>query len=180
MEQTREQNFDFEALAAMTEEERAKAIADYTEAVAANAAAASAAAHEAQMKQTLYENTKYKFMADGTLPNFGERIDAIEEIVSSNEALASMPAEERLRFGYYIDRGMNMQSKPTTESLLCALNENPEAMRLCEAAILERLRGEKAPALYAEGGAATLPLTPKAKPKSIDEASSLAREAFGL
>ena len=57
-----------------------------------------------------------------------------------------------------------------------------EAMRLAEAAILERLRTEGGgmPALSASVGGAGLPLTPKTKPKTLSEAAALAREAFGV
>ncbi|MBQ4557562.1 MAG: hypothetical protein IJA60_07950 [Clostridia bacterium] len=180
MEEMKTPSLDFEALAVLSEEERKSAIAEYTAAIEANAIESVKAVHDGELKEVRYENAKYKLIADGTLPHFGERIVAIEEIISGNTALASLSDEERLRTAYYIDRGMTADDVPTTESLLRALNENPEAMRLCEAAILERLRGEKAPALSADGGAASVPLTPKAKPKSIDEASTLAREAFGL
>lgn len=171
---------DFEKLAALGEEERAVAIAEYTAAVEANARDAANAEYDSLLRSAKYESAKYKMALDGTLPNFGERLCAIEEIIAANAALGAMSDEEKLRTAYYIDRGKSAGVAPTAEELLSQLKSNPEAMRLCEAAILERLRAENAPALSSSSGSASAPLTPKAKPKNLSEASALAREAFGI
>ncbi len=171
---------DFEKLAALDENGRAAAIAEYTAAVEANARAALSAEYDGKLKSANYESVKYKMALDGSLPNFGERIAAIEEIIASNEALGAMGDEERLRTAYYIDRGKNMHATPSAEELFNALKNSPEAMRLCEAAILAKLKQENSPALSSTSGNASVPLTPKAKPKNLSEASALAREAFGI
>lgn len=171
---------DFEKLAALSDEERAVAIAEYTAAVEQNALVNVGMQYEGELKNARYESAKYKMALDGTLPRFGERIAAIEEIIAANEALGAMSDEDKLRTAYYIDRGKSIQEALTTEELIAKINENPEAMRRIEAAMLERLRTESAPALASSGGAASVPLTPKAKPKNLSEASALAREAFGV
>ena len=117
---------------------------------------------------------------DKTFPDFGERIGAIEEILASSDVFASMGDEEKLRTAYYIDRGKNVPKAQSTEALVAAINSNPDAMRIVEAALIERLRREKSPSVSASHGNASLPLTPKAKPKTLNEASALAREAFGI
>lgn len=180
MEQIKSPTFDFEKLASLSEEERAAAVAEYTAAVEANVRAALSADYDAELRTLRYESVKSKMALDGTLPHFGERIGAIEEIIASNAALGAMSDEERLRTAYYIDRGKSAGEAPTAEELLNLIKGNPEAMRLCEAAILERLRIENPPALSSTSGSASVPLTPKAKPKNLSEASALARQAFGI
>lgn len=180
MEQEKKPNLSFDALAALSEEERTAAIDAYTAAIEAQAAAAADARYSGALQDARYASAKYKLAMDGGLSGFGERMDAIEEILHNTPALQSLSDEDRLRTAYYIDRGMHMGDTPSTETLLTQLKSNPEAMRLCEAAILEKLRAEQAPALHSTSGGASLPLTPAKKPKSIDEASALARAAFGI
>ena len=171
---------DYEALASLDEEARSAAIAEYTAAVEAKAALAAEEKYGGELKNAQYANAKYRLANDAGLCGFSERIEAIEAIASENSALMALPDEERLRTAYYIDRGMHADENPSAEELLIKLRANPEAMRLCEAAILEKLKTEDKPSFMAAGGAASVPLTPEKKPKSIDEASSLARAAFGI
>lgn len=171
---------DFDALAALSIEERTAAIAAYASSVEEQAAAAASAKVDGELQAARYTSAKYRLAAEGTLAGFGDRIGAIEEIIEKTPALQTLADEERLRTAYYIDRGMRAETAPSAEELLGQLKSNPEAMRLCEAAILEKLRAEKAPALYSTNGGASLPMTPAKKPKSIDEASALARAAFGI
>lgn len=63
---------------------------------------------------------------------------------------------------------------------VAALEKNPKAMRLAEARLLELLGADSAPALFATAGSASAPATVREKPKTIDEASGLARAAFGV
>lgn len=176
-----EQNktLDFEALMSLNEEERTAAIAQYNASIEASAKEAYAKEHSSELKAARYESAKYKMALDKSLPDFGERIDAIEEIIASSEAFSSMSDEEKLRTAYYIDRGKN-GGEPTAEELVTKLKSNPEAMRIIEAAVIEKLSVKGAPALLAGRGNASLPLTPKEKPKTLNEASKMAREAFGI
>ncbi len=171
---------EFDALAALSAEERDAALAAYTAEVEAQALSAANAKYSTELKDARYASAKYKLAVEGGLSGFGARIGAIEEILAQTPALQVLGDEEKLRTAYYIDRGMHAGDTPSAEELLTKLQSNPEAMRLCEAAILEKLRAEKAPALHATNGGASLPLTPAKKPKSIDEASALARAAFGI
>ena len=180
MEEQKTPTLNYEALAALGEEERASAINAYTAEVSAIAAAAAEEKYGGELREAKYASAKYKLASDGTLRGFGERIEAIESIIAENSALSGLPDEERLRTAYYIDRGKHADEAPTTEMLLMQLKNNPEAMRLCEAAILEKLKTESAPPIKATSGTASVPLTPQKKPKSIDEASTLARAAFGI
>ena len=68
----------------------------------------------------------------------------------------------------------------TVIELFAALEKNPKAMRLAEARLLELLGADSAPALFATAGSASAPATVREKPKTIDEASGLARAAFGV
>lgn len=171
---------DYEALAALDSEARSAAIAEYTAAVEAKAASAAEEKYSGELKNAQYANAKYRLANEADLRGFSERIEAIEAIVTANPALASLSDEERLRTAYYIDRGMHADEPLGAEELFARLRENPEAMRLCEAAILEKLKVEGKPSFMAAGSVASVPLTPEKKPKSIDEASSLARAAFGI
>ena len=171
---------DFSALASLSEEERTAVISAYMAEVEAKATAVAEEKYSGELRDAKYSSVKYKLACEGTLCGFAERIEAIESIAAENPALASLPDEEKLRTAYYIDRGMRSDETPSTESLLMQLKNNPEAMRLCEAAILEKLKCECIPSLKATSGTASVPLTPQKKPKSIDEASTLARAAFGI
>ena len=171
---------DYEALSALDAEPRSPAIAEYTAAIEAKAVLAAEEKYGGELKNAQYANAKYRLAGDAALRGFSERIEAIEKIAAENPALAVLPDEERLRTAYYIDRGMHADENPSAEELLTKLRANPDAMRLCEAAILEKLKTEDKPAFMALGSAASVPLTPEKKPKSIDEASSLARAAFGI
>lgn len=171
---------DFEKLATLSEDERAAAIAEYSAAIEANAKGGVAAQYDAELKNARYESAKYKMALSGELPSFGERLGAIEELIASSDMFATLSDEEKLRTAYYIDRGKNAPAPQSADALLRQLKANPEVMRAVEAAVIERLRTEKSPALSATGGTASVPLTPKAKPKTLNEASALARQALGL
>lgn len=171
---------DFNALAALSEEERAEQIAAYAAAVEAYAADVAETKYGGELRMARYNSAKYKLAGDKALSGFGERIESIESILRSTPVLDGLGDEEKLRTAYYIDRGMRADDAPTAEELLTKLKSNPEAMRLCEAAILEKLRESSEPPMHATSGNASVPMTPQKKPKSIDEASALAREAFGL
>ena len=171
---------DFDLLSTLDGEQRDAAIAEYSDAIAKNAAAEVEKRYSDELRQTRYANAKYRLLGDKSLVGFAERIDSIEALASENPALASLCDEERLRTAYYIDRGMNVQETPSAEKLIEQLSANPEAMRKLEAAMLEKLRTSDTPTFMAQGGAASVPLTPVSKPKSIDEASALARAAFGI
>ena len=175
MEQTKP-TLDIEKLTSLGEEERAAALAEYEKALCAPVAEQFGA----ELKNARYEAAKYKMALDKTLPNFGERIEAIEEILASNAAFSGMDDEEKLRTAYYIDRGRSRDLPMSAEEILALLGANPEAMRAVEASVLERLSKKNTPSMSAGSGAASMPLTPKAKPKTLSEASALAREAFGI
>ena len=196
---------DFEAVAAMDDDARAAALAAYrTEVAALGDALAADEASEAEKENALaaarYDAAKYKMASDKSLVGFADAMDEIETVLAETPALADMPSEERLRTAYYIVRGKHGASapahaptaaavsqvaaapahEPTAEELFAALEKNPAAMRLCEARLLELLGADSAPALFATAGNASAPATPKEKPKTIDEASGLARAAFGI
>lgn len=171
---------EFAALAALPEEERAAAIAAYTAAVEAKAAENAGAQFKDELTATRLAAAKYRMATEGGLSGFGERMAAIEQILESTPALGSLPDEEKLRTAYYIDRGMHASDAITTEALLAKVQADPEAMRAIEAAVLEKLRAADVPSLRATSGTASVPVTPQKKPKSIEEASALAREAFGI
>lgn len=175
MEQT-EMKLEFDALAAMSAEERESAIAAYTAAV--TAAAGAAAADE--LAAARYTAAKYRLASEGQMEGFSARLPAIEKILADMPALAALADEEKLRTAYYIDRGMQPAAPPSSESLVAAVKGDAEAMRLLEAAVLEKLRAADVPPLAATSGNASAPLTPQKKPKNIDEASALAKAAFGI
>lgn len=176
MEQKNEPILNLEALGAMTPAERNAALEAYTAAVAAKASADAAS----ELAAARYAAAKYRMASEGGLDGFAARLPDIEKILADTPALAALPDEERLRTAYYIDRGMQPREAVSAESLVAAVKDNAEAMRLLEAAVLEKLRVTDVPPLSATAGNASVPVTPQKKPKSIDEASALARAAFGI
>lgn len=179
MEQTKE-IFDFDALMALGEEERAAALDEYRAALEKRGMDSAAERYMGELSAARYESAKYRMALDKTLPNFGERIEAIEEIIASNAAFDSMSDEDKLRTAYYIDRGRNKAAEPTAEEILELAAKNPDVMHALEIKMLEKLKCQSNPPLSAGKGSASMPLTPKAKPKNLSEASAMAREAFGV
>ena len=169
-----------EAFDTMTAEERAAALESYTAAVAAKASADAGAQYASELAAARYAAAKYRMASEGSLEGFAARLPDIEKILADTPALAALPDEEKLRTAYYIDRGMQPREAASAESLVAAVRGNAEAMRLMEAAVLEKLRVPDVPPLSATAGNASVPVTPQKKPKSIDEASALARAAFGI
>ena len=98
MEQIKSPTLDFEKLASLSEEERAAAVAEYTAAVEAAARAALSADYDAELRTLRYESVKSKMALDGTLPHFGERIGAIEEIIASTNYSHGYVCREFKRF----------------------------------------------------------------------------------
>lgn len=180
MEEKKAPTLDFDTILALDGDARAEALAAYGAEVAAYAAENAEEKYRGEIRAANYLSAKYKLSCDKSFTGFGERIEAIEAIIENSPALASLSDEERLKTAYYIDKGMHKEDEPSAEALFEKLKKNPEAMRLCEAAILEKLRNEKAPSISASSGSASMPITPQKKPKSIDEASALARAAFGI
>ncbi len=175
MEQTNP-TLDFDVLACLTEEERAAALDEYKGALFA----AAKGECKAELDASRYEATKYRLALDSALPNFNERIGAIEEIIAGGDYFAGMSDEDKLRTAYYIDRGKNALGKPSTEELIASVRTDSEAMRVLECELIEKLRAKSNPKLGVTSGNASLPLTPKAKPKTLTEAAEMAREAFGI
>ena len=180
---------DFEAVSAMDDAARTAALDAYRADVAAlgDALAADEQSGKAQqnaLAAARYDAAKYKLASDKTCAGFADAMDEIEAVIAETPALASMPDEERLRTAYYIVRGKRPAPAPapapSAEELFAALEKNPAAMRLVEARMLEMLGADSAPALMSSAGSASAPATVREKPKTIDEASGLARAAFGV
>ena len=182
---------DFEAVAAMDDDARTAALDAYRSEVTALGDALAAdeqngAAQQNALAAARYEAAKYKMASDKSLVGFADAMDEIEAVLAETPALSSLPDEERLRTAYYIVRGKRPAPAPTparepsAEELFAALEKNPAAMRLCEARLLELLGADSAPALMSTAGSASAPATVREKPKTIDEASGLARAAFGI
>lgn len=180
---------DFAAVSAMDDDARTAALDAYrAELTTLEQTLAEAEQCDAERESALhaarYDAAKYKMASDKSLDGFADAIDEIETVLAETPALAALPDEERLRTAYYIVRGRRPAPtpapEPTAEELFAALKKNPAAMRLCEARMLQMLGADPTPALMATAGNATAPLTVKEKPKTIDEASGLARAAFGI
>lgn len=171
---------DFDTIAALPEDERTAALAAYEAAVRAYAEDAGQAAKEEELRRARYEAAKYKMAVDETYAGFGSRMEAIERILAQTPALGALPDEEKLRMAYYIDRGMQEKEEPTAAQLLEAVRRSPEVLRAIEASLAASIEGEGAPALFASAGSFSMPATVREKPKTIGEASALAREALGL
>lgn len=181
---------DFEAVAAMDDDARTAALDAYRAEVAALGDALTAdeqsdADRQNALAAARYDAAKYKLASDKSCAGFADAMEEIETVLAETPALASMPDEERLRTAYYIVRGKRPPApapapEPSAEELFAALEKNPAAMRLAEARLLELLGADSAPALFATAGSASAPATVREKPKTIDEASGLARAAFGV
>ena len=180
---------DFAAVAAMDEDARTVAIDAYRAEVTAlgealDADEKSGAEKDSALAAARYDAAKYKLASDKSCAGFADAMEEIEAVLAETPALAALPDEDRLRTAYYIVRGKRPDpapaAAPSAEELFAALEKNPAAMRLAEARLLELLGADSTPALFATAGNASAPTTPKEKPKTIDEASGLARAAFGI
>lgn len=170
---------DFEAVAAMDDDARTAALDAYRAEVAALGDALAAdeqsdADRQSALAAARYDAAKYKLASDKSCAGFADAMDEIETVLADTPALAAMPDEERLR------TAPAPAPEPSAEELFAALEKNPKAMRLAEARLLELLGADSAPALFATAGSASAPATVREKPKTIDEASGLARAAFGV
>ena len=96
MEEQKKPTLDFDALAALSAEERTAAIAAYAAEVEASATAAADAKYSGELQDARYASAKYKLAMDGGLSGFGERMDAIEEILASTPVLHSLSDEDKL------------------------------------------------------------------------------------
>lgn len=176
---------DYEAVAALDDEAKQAALDAYRAEVAAfGESLATDARADEETKRALdaakYDAAKYKMASDKHYDGFAEHLGEIEQILAETPALASMPDEDRLRTAYYIARGKQPTAAPSAEALVAALEKNPDALRLVEAHIVEKLGAIDPPALLATAGNVSFPASVKEKPKTIDEASSMARAAFGI
>ena len=176
---------DYEAVAALDPDARKEALDAYHAEVAAlNESLAADARDGEETRRALdaakYDAAKYKMASDKHYDGFAEHLGEIEQILAETPALASMPDEDRLRTAYYIARGKQPAAAPSAEALADALEKNPDALRLIEARLIEKLGAGDPPPLSATAGSASFPASIKEKPKTIDEASSMARAAFGL
>lgn len=176
---------DYEAVAALDDEARQAALDAYRAEVAAFGEALIADARtDEETRRALgaakYDAAKYRLASDRQYDGFAEHLVEIEQIIAETPALSSMPDEDKLRTAYYIARGKQPTAAPSAEALADALEQNPDALRIVEARLIERLGATDTPALFATAGSASLPASVKEKPKTIEEASSLARAAFGI
>lgn len=178
--ETNHPTLDTEALGNMSAEERAAAIDAYMTSVTEAARAQAAAQFADELAQSRYAAAKYRLLSEEALPDFAARLPAIEKLIGEMPMLAGLCDEDRLRTAYYLDRGMQPQTPPDAETLVAAVQKNAEALRILEASVLEKLRACDAPPMAATAGNATAPVTPPKKPTSLDEASALARAAFGV
>lgn len=143
-----------------------------------------------QAQQEIYEKEKSEVIsALAKLPELqgiDQMIPQLDKIIANTKALSSpdVPVEEKYVTAYAIAKGVNSinnpPKEPTPEELLQYYDKNEDFRKLVESKLLERAKGgQQVPPLSASGGAVNAALTIQEKPKTIEEASNLARKLFG-
>lgn len=114
-------------------------------------------------------------------------IPQMDAIIKNNAKMFDgLSTEDKYINAYAIARGVNAintpaKAEPTAEEIVNMLNNNPDALALLEKQRVNAVKdNQNVPAMSAGSGAGNVPLTPPPeKPKTWDEARSLARKLFG-
>lgn len=179
---------DYDAMAAMTDEERKAAerkyeqeLAEYISLQAQSKAAPIIEQYEIEADRAKSAAIKSELSAKPEFEGFSDNIERIEGIIEKIKMLKSLPPDERYTLAYLIDRGQNTKGKSGAE-LVDALFSDKEAMRILEMRRLAEYdsRYNTLPQFASSQGAASMPANVASKPKTIDQAGRAAKKYFGL
>ncbi len=188
---------DINGLAFATEEEIAKAQAEYAQKMSEY--------NREQIMKELAPTLEYakKGMMDAEradtlsalsqvpeLQGIGDMMPQIDQIIASNLWLqsADMPIEAKYINAYAIARGVNAINTPpepekklTDDDFMKLYDENPTFQELIEKKRIEALKNsQQVPPFSASSGAVNAALNIKEKPKTLDEATERTFEMFNL
>ena len=188
---------DLNGLAFATEEEQAKALADYAQKMSEfvkGGVMQELSPFVEQAKAGIYEREKADALsalsAVPELAGINDMLPQLERIISANKWLQSedMPMDEKYINAYAIARGVNAINTPpeepkelTSEELMELYDKNPSFQELVEKKRLDAIKqSQQVPQFSASSGAVNAALNIKDKPTTFEEASKRTRQMFGL
>ncbi|MBO7319483.1 MAG: hypothetical protein J6V06_05625 [Clostridia bacterium] len=188
---------DLNGLAFATEEEQAKALADYAQKMSEfvkGGVMQELSPFVEQAKAGIYEREKADALsalsAVPELAGINDMLPQLERIISANKWLQSedMPMDEKYINAYAIARGVNAINTPpeepkelTSEELMELYDKNPSFQELVEKKRLDAIKqSQQVPPFSASSGAVNAALNIKDKPTTFEEASKRTRQMFGL
>ena len=188
---------DINSLAFATEEENARAQAEYAQKMyefnrkqimnelAPELEYAKKGRQEAEKTDTLEALSQVK-----ELNGIKDMLPQLDNIIASNKWLQSndMSMQEKYINAYAIARGVNAINTPieepkelTSEEFMELYEKNPTFQELVEKKRLEAIKqSQQVPPFSASSGAVNAALNIKEKPKTFEEASERTRKMFGL
>lgn len=188
---------DVNGLAFATQEEIAKAQAEYAQKMAEYVKGDVMREVEPFVEQAR-EGKRQKEQSEmiellATLPELqgiGDMLPQMEKIIANNKWLQSedMPMEEKLLNAFAIAKGVNFINTPpeepkelTSEELMELYDKNPTFQELVEKKRLDAIKqSQQVPPFSASSGAVNAALNIKEKPQTLEEASKRTREMFGM
>ena len=188
---------DINGLAFSTEEEVAKAQAEYAQKMSEFVKAGvmkEVSPFVEQAKEGIYQKEKAETISALSqipeLAGINEMIPQLDMIIANNRWLQSddMSIEEKFINAYAIAKGVNAMNTPpeqpkelTDEDLMKLYDENPTFQELIEKKRLDAIKNsQQVPPFSASSGAVNAALNIKEKPKTFEEASERTRKMFGL
>ena len=188
---------DINSLAFATEEEVAKAQAEYAQKMfeynrnqimndlAPTLEYAKKGMQDAERTETISALSQVPELA-----GIGDMLPQLDKIIASNKWLNSddMSMQEKYINAYAIARGVNAINTPpepekklTDDDLMKLYDENPSFQELIEKKRLEAIKqSQQVPPFSASSGAVNAALNIQEKPKTFEEASARTRKMFGL
>ncbi len=132
------------------------------------------------------ETVLSELKADKRFKELDKLLPRMEKLLAAFPELEALEAKEKYQLAYFVimgaDAAENGLKKPTARSLVDALLENEEAVRLYENIRMTEIaeKNREYPAHSASKGAASMPAAVKNAPKNLNEARKEAYGYFGI
>ena len=132
------------------------------------------------------ETVLSELKADKRFKELDKLLPRMEKLLAAFPELDALEAKEKYQLAYFVimgaDAAENALKKPTARSLVDALLENEEAVRLYENIRMTEIaeKNREYPAHSASKGAASMPAAVKNAPKNLNEARKEAYGYFGI
>jgi len=132
------------------------------------------------------ETVLSELKADKRFKELDKLLPRMEKLLAAFPELDALEPKEKYQLAYFVimgaDAAENGLTKPTARSLVVALLENEEAVRLYENIRMTEIaeKNREYPAHSASKGAASMPAAVKNAPKNLNEARKEAYGYFGI
>lgn len=132
------------------------------------------------------ETVLSELKADKRFKELDKLLPRMEKLLAAFPELDTLDPKEKYQLAYFVimgaDAAENALKKPTARSLVDALLENEEAVRLYENIRMTEIaeKNREYPAHSASKGAASMPAAVKNAPKNLNEARKEAYGYFGI